>query len=167
MFSSHYTTLLFFFTLPKSLPQSFLLKSSLNSLNQLDLNLFPTSAYLNCSNPIIFLTFSYPLSIPNHAPPSSLNFLLHTSLIYMQMRSHSPSMDTSRKETPLETDQDPETLELVNDMQQGISNILVAVRCRPLTKKRRELDDYKTVHILDEKLIIVIDPSAKASNRIK
>ena len=83
------------------------------------------------------------------------------------MRSHSPSMDTSRKETPLETDQDPETLELVNDMQQGISNILVAVRCRPLTKREVELDDYKTVHILDDKLVIIIDPAAKASNRTK
>ena len=85
----------------------------------------------------------------------------------MQMKSQTPSLDTSRKETPAEVPQDSESLSLLNDMQQGVSNILVPVWCRPLTKSEQEIDDYKTVHILDEKLIIVIDPSAKASNRIK
>ena len=83
------------------------------------------------------------------------------------MKSQKSSGYSSPKETLIISDQEPETTELVNNMQQGSSNILVAIRCRPLTKKEKEVDDYKTIHILDEKVVIIIDPTANANKRTK
>ena len=83
------------------------------------------------------------------------------------MKSILSSSISSPKETPYLSDEDPETNELVNDMKQGTSNILVAIRCRPLTKKEKEVDDYKTVNILDDKVVVIIDPAAKANKRTK
>ena len=83
------------------------------------------------------------------------------------MKSQKTSGYSSPKETLIISDQEPETTELVNNMQQGSSNILVAIRCRPLTKKEKEVDDYKTIHILDEKVVIIIDPTANANKRTK
>jgi kinesin family protein 18/19 len=52
-------------------------------------------------------------------------------------------------------------------MSQDQTNILVAIRCRPLSKKEKEQNDTKTVHILDTNLIIIIDPYATANKRTK
>src|SRR5574343_289240 len=52
-------------------------------------------------------------------------------------------------------------------MSQTQTNILVAIRCRPLSKKEKEQNDTKTVHILDSNLIIIIDPYATANKRTK
>ena len=52
-------------------------------------------------------------------------------------------------------------------MSQTQTNILVAIRCRPLSKKEKDQNDTKTVHILDSNLIIIIDPYATANKRTK
>ena len=52
-------------------------------------------------------------------------------------------------------------------MSQPQTNILVAIRCRPLSKKEKDQNDTKTVHILDSNLIIIIDPYATANKRTK
>lgn len=45
-------------------------------------------------------------------------------------------------------------------MKKGNSNILVAVRCRPLSIKEKQKQSQKSVKILDEKIIIIQDISA-------
>lgn len=62
---------------------------------------------------------------------------------------------------PEENNSDSE--DLVGQMQQGASNILVAVRCRPLTKKERDIDDTNLIQILDEKVVLIMDPQFKLS----
>ena len=45
-------------------------------------------------------------------------------------------------------------------MQQGISNIMVSVRLRPLSKKESEVDNRSLVHVLDNNLVVLLDPTA-------
>ena len=53
---------------------------------------------------------------------------------------------------------DLETAQVIQDMKKGQSNILVAVRLRPLWKKEEEDGEFNIVRILDEKLVILQDP---------
>lgn len=71
------------------------------------------------------------------------------------------------KSSPVILDIQTDTQDLVTRMSHGQSNILVAVRCRPLTKKEKDQNDTKTVHILDSKLIIMLDPFASPNKRTK
>jgi kinesin family protein 18/19 len=45
-----------------------------------------------------------------------------------------------------------------NNMNTGKTNILVCIRCRPLSKKESEVSDIETVKILNSKVVIVLDP---------
>ncbi len=45
-----------------------------------------------------------------------------------------------------------------NTTQKTASNIMVAVRLRPLSKSEVESNDVSIVRILDEKLVILRDP---------
>jgi len=54
---------------------------------------------------------------------------------------------------------DAEVDDHLQQMQQGASNILVAVRARPLTKKEQEIDDHQIVQVLDSNVIVLLDPS--------
>ena len=45
-----------------------------------------------------------------------------------------------------------------NKIKKQIYNILVAVRCRPLSKKEKEISKKETVKIVDDKTLIVKDP---------
>jgi hypothetical protein len=47
------------------------------------------------------------------------------------------------------------TDDYIVDMKKGNSNILVAVRCRPLSKQEKLKQSQKSVKILDEKIIIL------------
>ena len=49
---------------------------------------------------------------------------------------------------------------------QGPSHIYVAVRCRPLHKREKEVNDLKTIQIIESNSIILIDPTNK-SKRLK
>jgi len=47
-------------------------------------------------------------------------------------------------------------------MNKGSSNILVAVRARPLSKKEKESDSFEVVEILEGKVVILLDPNLDA-----
>ena len=47
----------------------------------------------------------------------------------------------------------------VEEMKKGTYNILVAVRCRPLSLKEREISLYETLQIMERKIIILKDPN--------
>jgi kinesin family protein 18/19 len=51
-----------------------------------------------------------------------------------------------------------DTHKLKESMNNGKSNILVCVRCRPLTKKEIDVSNIETVKILNKKIVIVLDP---------
>ena len=52
-----------------------------------------------------------------------------------------------------------ETSQYIEEMKKGTYNILVAVRCRPLSQKEREISLYETLQIMERKIIILKDPN--------
>jgi kinesin family protein 18/19 len=55
-----------------------------------------------------------------------------------------------------------ETEEYVSQLNKGSSNILVAVRARPLSKKEREVDSSEVFEILEGKVVVLLDPDSNA-----
>ncbi|OMJ83915.1 hypothetical protein SteCoe_15075 [Stentor coeruleus] len=81
------------------------------------------------------------------------------------MKSSKSSGKVSKDSSPILSDQEPETNDLISNMNQGESNILVAVRCRPLTKKEKEIDDFNTVQIINGKLVLITEPPGLINKR--
>ena len=50
------------------------------------------------------------------------------------------------------------TKNLVEDMKKGSYSILVCVRCRPLSQLEHQLSSYETIRIMDNKMVILMDP---------
>ena len=50
------------------------------------------------------------------------------------------------------------TKSFVEDMKKGSYNILVCVRCRPLSISEYQLSSYETIRIMDNKMVILMDP---------
>lgn len=46
----------------------------------------------------------------------------------------------------------------MEDLKSGQNNILVAVRVRPLNDKEKTISEFQTIKILDEHLMILMDP---------
>ena len=46
----------------------------------------------------------------------------------------------------------------IEDMKKGTYNILVCVRCRPLSSLEYQLSTYETIRIMDDKMVILMDP---------
>lgn len=66
--------------------------------------------------------------------------------------------DRSRAHSDIEGN----TEDYVSQLNKGTSNILVAVRTRPLSKKEREIDSFEIIEILDGKVVVLLDPSLDA-----
>jgi len=47
----------------------------------------------------------------------------------------------------------------IHEMKQGFSNIMVAVRLRPMWKKELDKGDVSIVKILDRNVVILMDPA--------
>ena len=52
-----------------------------------------------------------------------------------------------------------DTTQYIEEMKKGSYNILVAVRCRPLSQKEREISLYETLQIMQRKIVILKDPN--------
>ena len=50
------------------------------------------------------------------------------------------------------------TQSFIDDMKKGSYNILVCVRCRPLSLIEKQLSSNETIKIMDNKMVILIDP---------
>ncbi|KAL4449059.1 hypothetical protein ABPG74_021051 [Tetrahymena malaccensis] len=46
----------------------------------------------------------------------------------------------------------------IDQLKNGQNNILVAIRCRPLNQREIERSEYEVVRILDERVVVLIDP---------
>ena len=49
------------------------------------------------------------------------------------------------------------TKSFVEDMKKGSYNILVCVRCRPLSISEYQLSSYETIRIMDNKMVILME----------
>ena len=54
--------------------------------------------------------------------------------------------------------EEKDTNTYIEDMKKGTYNILVCVRCRPLSSLEYQLSAYETIRIMDEKMVILMDP---------
>ncbi|CAD8097370.1 unnamed protein product [Paramecium primaurelia] len=54
-----------------------------------------------------------------------------------------------------------ETKQFIDELKNGVSNILVAIRVRPLSQKERSLSEFETIRILDNKMIVLMDPESE------
>ena len=53
---------------------------------------------------------------------------------------------------------DDSTKSFIDDMKKGSYNILVCVRCRPLSFSEKQLSSNETIRIMDNKMVVLIDP---------
>ena len=67
--------------------------------------------------------------------------------------------ENSQKKTEILKTINEETSQYIEEMKKGTYNILVAVRCRPLSQKEREISVYETIQIMERKIIILKDPN--------
>ena len=51
-----------------------------------------------------------------------------------------------------------ETKSYIEDLKKGSYNILVCVRCRPLSNLEYQLSNFETIKIMDKKILILMDP---------
>ncbi|CAD8097559.1 unnamed protein product [Paramecium sonneborni] len=54
-----------------------------------------------------------------------------------------------------------ETKKFLEELKNGSSNILVAIRVRPLNQKERSVSEFETIRILDGKMIVLMDPESE------
>ena len=70
---------------------------------------------------------------------------------FPNIKSLSNSQEIKKKE-------EKDTNTYVEDMKKGTYNILVCVRCRPLSSLEYQLSAYETIRIMDNKMVILMDP---------
>jgi kinesin family protein 18/19 len=51
-----------------------------------------------------------------------------------------------------------ETKNYIDDLKKGSYNILVVVRCRPLSILESQISSYETIRIMDNKMVVLMDP---------
>ena len=51
-----------------------------------------------------------------------------------------------------------ETSNHLEEMKGGLNSILVAIRVRPLNSKELSISNFETINILDQKLVVLMDP---------
>ena len=67
-----------------------------------------------------------------------------------------PSINTINNSQEFKKNED--TNAYIEEMKKGTYNILVCVRCRPLSSLEYQLSTYETIRIMDNKMVILMDP---------
>ena len=68
-------------------------------------------------------------------------------------------MNANKKNYLGHTSDNGDTVEHMQEMKQGLSKIMVAVRLRPMWKKEKEKGEISIVKILDRNVVILMDPA--------
>ena len=89
-----------------------------------------------------------PTNIPKEQKEKSDN---NISNKFPNIKSVSNSQEIKKKE-------EKDTNTYIEDMKKGTYNILVCVRCRPLSSLEYQLSAYETIRIMDNKMVILMDP---------
>lgn len=64
---------------------------------------------------------------------------------------------------PIPSLQNQDTQAYVEEMKRGTYNILVTIRCRPLSAKEKEQNAKETLKIMNRKVVILLDPTSSTS----
>ena len=99
-------------------------------------------------------------SLPNNNTNVIYN---NNSLNNLNQKSEKEKIENNQKKPEILKTINEETNQYIEEMKKGTYNILVAVRCRPLNQKEREISLYETLQIMERKIIILKDPNG-ASN---
>ena len=67
-----------------------------------------------------------------------------------------PNINTINNSQEFKKNEDTNTY--IEEMKKGTYNILVCVRCRPLSSLEYQLSTYETIRIMDDKMVILMDP---------
>jgi len=67
-----------------------------------------------------------------------------------------PNINSINNSQELKKNED--TNAYIEEMKKGTYNILVCVRCRPLSSLEYQLSSYETIRIMDDKMVILMDP---------
>ena len=65
---------------------------------------------------------------------------------------------TSDNLPQLNNNNNDDTQAYLEDMKKGSYNILVCVRCRPLSNLELQISNYETIKIMDNKMVVLMDP---------
>ena len=68
------------------------------------------------------------------------------------------SIKKDRIQTSKIMNNDETSKSFIDDMKKGQYNILVCVRCRPLSLSEKQLSTNETIRIMDNKMVVLIDP---------
>ena len=76
----------------------------------------------------------------------------------MSTKKYNYNMKRVTSDSNLNKANNDATKSFVEDMKKGSYNILVCVRCRPLSISEKQLSSYETIRIMDNKMVILMDP---------
>ena len=74
------------------------------------------------------------------------------------IKSVNNSQEIKKNEKIEKNEKNEDTNTYVEEMKKGTYNILVCVRCRPLSTLEYQLSTYETIRIMDNKMVILMDP---------
>ena len=75
-----------------------------------------------------------------------------------QKRTNSIKKIRIQTSKTINSNNDETTKSFIDDMKKGSYNILVCVRCRPLSVSEKQLSSNEIIRIMDNKMVILIDP---------
>ena len=74
-----------------------------------------------------------------------------------------PTSNVPPNSNPIPSLQNQDTQAYVEEMKRGSYNILVTIRCRPLSPKEKEQNPKETLKIMNRKVVILLDPTSSTS----
>ena len=74
---------------------------------------------------------------------------------FPNIKSINNSLDLKKND---KNEKNEDTNTYIEEMKKGTYNILVCVRCRPLSSLEYQLSTYETIRIMDNKMVILMDP---------
>ena len=74
------------------------------------------------------------------------------------IKSINNSQEIKKIEKNEKNEKNEDTNAYIEEMKKGTYNILVCVRCRPLSSLEYQLSTYETIRIMDNKMVILMDP---------
>ena len=77
---------------------------------------------------------------------------------HQSLQEQIPKYKPPRSQLNLNNPMIEETKSYVENLKKGAYNILVCVRCRPLSPLECQLSTYETIRIMDNKMLVLMDP---------
>ena len=74
------------------------------------------------------------------------------------IKTNNNTQEIKKNERKDKNEDNKDTNTYIEEMKKGSYNILVCVRCRPLSTLEYQLSTYETIKIMDNKMVILMDP---------